>query len=120
MLIHRVSRSPFFGKRLKVLLRPLEGACDASVNVVTLLKVDVLKKIAPHASGGNGIAKHLEAGQLGNHTPHGHQFLAKVLVNAGFYWRPHNTESCAAFSSRASSIRQSDRTELYGNLHRGP
>jgi hypothetical protein len=92
MLIHRVSRSLAFGKRLQVLLRSLEGVCDASVNVVTLLKVDVLKKIAPYASGRNGIAIHIDAGQLGNHTLHRHQSFAKVLANAGFYRPPHNTD----------------------------
>ena len=76
MLIHRVSRRLPFGKRLQVQFRPLEGACDAGVNVVPLLEVDVLKKIAPHASGRNGVAIHVDAGQLGNHPLHWHQSLA--------------------------------------------
>src|ERR1019366_7322488 len=87
MIIHRLSRSLAFGKRLQILRGQLESACDARVNVVTLLKIDVLKEIAAHTSSGDGVAVHVYPSQLGNRTLHGHQSLAEVLVDAGVYLR---------------------------------
>src|SRR5450759_3427960 len=87
MIIHRLSRSLAFGKRLQILRGQLESACDARVNVVTLLKIDVLKEIAAHTSSGDGVTVHVYPGQLGNRTLHGHQSLAEVLVDAGVYLR---------------------------------
>src|ERR1035437_5305309 len=91
MIIHRLSRSLAFGKRLQILRGQLESACDARVNVVTLLKIDVLKEIAAHTSSGDGVAVHVYPGQLGNRTLHGHQSLAAVLVDAGVYLRRHHS-----------------------------
>src|SRR5713101_8544401 len=85
MRIHRVSKGLAFENRLQVLLRQLECTCDARVDVVTLLKVDVLKEIAAHRPGRNGVAIHIDAGELGNGTLNWHQSLAEVLVNGEFY-----------------------------------
>src|SRR5713101_3343109 len=85
MRIHRVSKRVAFENRLQVILGQLECTCDARVDVVTLLKVDVLKEIAAHRPGRNGVAIHLDAGELRNGTLNWHQSLAEVLVNGEFY-----------------------------------
>src|ERR1700730_8851443 len=85
MRIHRVSKGLAFENRLQVLLGQLEGTCDARVDVVTLLKVNVLKEIAANRPGRNGVAIHIDASELGNGTLNWHQSLAEVLVNGEFY-----------------------------------
>src|SRR5712664_2339426 len=90
MRVHCVSRSLAFGKRLEKILGLLERARDASVKVVTLLKVDVLKKIAAHGAGRDGVAIHVDPVQVRDRTLHWHQSLAEVIVNAGFYVRRHH------------------------------
>src|SRR5258708_3288691 len=90
MRVHCVSRSLAFGKRLEKILGLLKSACDASVNVVTLLKIDVLKKIAAYCAGRNGVAIHVDPVQVRDRTLHWHQSLAEVIVNAGLYVRRHH------------------------------
>jgi hypothetical protein len=55
MSIHRVSKGLAFQNRLRVLLGQLECTCDTGVDVVTLLKVDVLKEIAASPTGPAGM-----------------------------------------------------------------
>ena len=106
MIIHRLSRSLAFGKRPQILRGQLESACDARVNVVTLLKIDVLKEIAAHTSSGDGVAVHVYPGQLGNRTLHGHQSLAEVLVNTEFYLGCHHKNDSVRASLCTSCTRQ--------------
>src|ERR1700685_2216954 len=87
MRIHRVSGGLAVNNRLQVLLGQLECTCDAPVDVVALLKVDVLEEIAAHRTDRNGVAIHIDAGYLGNGTLNWHQSLAEVLVNGEFNWR---------------------------------
>jgi len=61
----------------------MEGARDTGIDVIALLKVDVLEEIAPHASCGNGIAVYVGPGQMGDGALYGHQSLAEILVNPG-------------------------------------
>ena len=98
MRIHRVSKGLAFENRLQVLLGQLERTCDARVDVVTLLKVDVLKEIAAHRPGGNGVAIHIDAVESGNGTLNWHQSLAEVLINGEFYFgRRHKNDSVRRF-----------------------
>ena len=61
-------------------------------DIVTLLKVDVLKKVAAHGPSRNRVAIHIDAGELWNRTLHRHEPLAEVLVNGEFlWWHRHNT-----------------------------
>jgi hypothetical protein len=61
---------------------PLKGLSlpNPRVDVVTLLKIDVLKKVADHSSGGNRIPEHLE--DVRNRTFHRHQPLAQEFIDA--------------------------------------
>src|SRR6266849_71414 len=110
MSIHGVSRSLALGKRLQVILGQLEGPRDARVNVVALLKIDVLKKIAAHASGGDGVAIQFDPLQLGNRALDRHQSLAKVFVDAGFYLpRRHRSHP----NCRHQSASQLEQVKVY-------
>ena len=94
MIIYRISRSLARGEWLQILRGHFKSACDARVNVVTLLKIDVFKEIAAHGSSGDGVAIHVDSDQVGNRALHWHQPLAKVLVNAGIdLWRHHKSSS---------------------------
>ena len=57
------------------------GAGDARVDIVTLLEVDVFEQVAADSTGGDGSAKHLDAGNVRNGTFYGHESLAQVLVD---------------------------------------
>ena len=85
MRVHGASWRLVFGKRLKIIPGQLESAGNAGVNVVTLLKVDVLKEIAAHGTGRNRVAIHIDPVQMRDRSLHWHQSLAEILVNAGFY-----------------------------------
>src|ERR1700694_5430391 len=117
MVIHRISQSLAFGKRLQILHGQLDSACDARLNVVTLLKIDVLKEIAADTSSGDGVAVHVYPSQLGNLTFHGHQSLAEVLVNAGVYLRRHHSRH-SVLPPPFVAIRESTMSTagLYGTL----
>ena len=58
---------------------------DASINIVALLKVDVLKKIATDCSSRNGVAIHIDAGELRDCTFNRHESLAQILVDSKFF-----------------------------------
>src|SRR5216684_4826671 len=120
MCIHRIPKRVAFGNRLQVILGQLECTCDTGVDVVTLLKVDVLKEIAAHRPGRNGVAIHLDAGELRNGTLNWHQSLAEVLVNGEFYLGcRHKNDSVRQFPVHilGSSV---GTIELYGSLARTP
>src|SRR5713101_5752826 len=119
MRIHRVSKGLAFENRLQVLLRQLECTCDARVDVVTLLKVDVLKEVAAHRPGGNGVAVHIDADELGNGALNWHQSLAEVLVNGEFYLGCHHTNN-SAMRFRCAQPGPMGTIELYGSLARTP
>ena len=59
----------------------MEGARDTGVNVIALLKVDVLEEIAAHASCGNGITVYVGSGKMRDRALYRHQSLAEILVN---------------------------------------
>src|ERR1700722_16097146 len=86
MGVDGVSRILSGGQLVEVVLGQLESASYAGVNVVTLLKIDVLKKIATDIAGWDGAAEHVDSGETGNRTLNGHEPTAKVLVDAGFNW----------------------------------
>src|SRR2546430_10555255 len=115
MIIHGISNVLAFGKGLQILRGQFESACDASVNIVTLLKIDVFEEIAAHSSSWNGIAVHVDSGQVGDRTFHRHQPLAKVLVNAGIDLRRHHKSFFAAITTRAHFWQfTTNTTKLYG------
>src|SRR5260370_20195957 len=117
MRIHRVSKGLAFENRLQVLLGQLECTCDARVDVVTLLKVDVFKEIAAHRAGRNGVAIHIDAGELGDGALNWHQSLAEVLVNGEFYLGcRHKNGSVMRFLVHLLGARQVGTIELYGSL----
>src|SRR5438093_10062883 len=118
MIIHRVPRNLVFGKRLQILPGQFESACDARVNVVALLKVNVFKEIAAYRSCGDGVAVHVDPGQLRNRTFHWHQSLAQVLVNSEVYLRCRHSQDLVSPSPFASILDLESRrstTELYRN-----
>ena len=84
MGVYGISRCPPFGKRCDVIFGELQGACNSRINVVALLKIDVLKEIATHRPSRNRVAVHVDPGQLRNCTLYRHQPLAQVLVNVDF------------------------------------
>jgi len=61
----------------------MEGARDSGIDVIALLKVDVLEEIAAHASCGNGITVYVGPGQMWDRALYRHQSLAEILVNPG-------------------------------------
>ena len=69
------------GKGLEVFDGELFGAGDARIDVVTLLEVDVFEQVAADRAGGDGRAKHLDAGNVRNGTFDGHESLAQVFVD---------------------------------------
>src|ERR1039458_9320108 len=75
-------------------------------DVVSLLKVDVLKEIAAHRPGRNGVAVHIDAGNLGDRTLNRHQSLAEVLVNTEFYLGCHHKNDSVRASLCTSCTRQ--------------
>src|SRR4030095_14874979 len=114
MIIHRVPRSLVFGKRLQILCGQLESACDTRVNVVALLKVNVFKEITAYRSCRDGVAVHVDPGQLRNSTFHWHQSLAQVLINTEVYlWRRHSQDflSCACARIPKSVARTVERIQ---------
>src|SRR5216683_62660 len=120
MCIHRIPKRVAFENRLQVILGQLECTCDARVDVVTLLKVDVLKEIAAHRPGRNGVAIHIDAGELGNGTLNWHQSLAEILVNGEFYLAcRHKNDSVMRFPVHILGSPM-DTIELYGSLARTP
>jgi hypothetical protein len=109
-----------FENGLQVLLGQLECTCDARVDVVTLLKIDVLKEIAAHRPGWNGVAIHIDTGELGNGTLNWHQSLAEVLVNGEFYLGcRHKNDSVRRFPGQILGLTMGT-IELYGSLARTP
>jgi hypothetical protein len=72
-------------KRFQISGRQFESSGDASVNVVSLLEIDVLEQIASDTSSWNRIAVHVDPSQSGNRAFHWHESLAEVFVNAGIY-----------------------------------
>src|SRR5262249_17388079 len=71
-------------ERLKIVFGQLESTLNARIDVVTLLKVDVLEEIAANGSRGNGIAVHLNSLDVRNRSFDRHQALAEIFVDA---WR---------------------------------
>ena len=53
-----------------------------SVNVVTLLKIDVFKKIPADSSGRNLIPEHLDTRNVRDRPFHGHQPLAQIVIDS--------------------------------------
>src|SRR6266404_5472765 len=63
-------------------IRIFEGYSAAkSCAAPRLLKVYVLKQVSADRSGGNRIAVHLDPWYMRNHSFHGHESLAQILVN---------------------------------------
>src|SRR6266436_561445 len=120
MRIHRVPKGLALENRLQVLLGQLECAFDARVDVVTLLKVDVLKEIAAHRPGRNGVAVHIDAGELGNGTLYWHQSLAEVLVNGEFYLGCHHKNDSVRRSPVHIMGSPVGTIELHGSPARTP
>jgi len=59
----------------------MESLPVRSVNLGTLLKVDVFEKVTANGSRRNRIPEHLDAGKMRNRTFHWHQALAQVLID---------------------------------------
>ena len=82
--IDAVSRSLALRRSIQVLSRELDGISDTRIYVVSLLKIDVFKKIAAHRPCRDGVAVHFDSPHVGNRTLHRHQPLTQVLIDAEF------------------------------------
>src|SRR5215470_458023 len=104
MVVDHIARNPVLGKRIQVLRREPECACDSCVDVIALLEIDVLEQIAADASRGNGIPIHIDSVQMRDRPLHRHQPLAEVLVNSGLnlschrLWAPQSALAEQRFS----------------------
>ncbi len=54
---------------------------NAGIDIVTLLKIDVLEEVAAHNSHRNRVPKHLDAGNVRNPAFNRHQPLAEIFIN---------------------------------------
>jgi len=81
--IHHIPRRLPSRQRVEIELRKFERPGDAAVDVVALLKVDVLEEVATNRPRGNGVAIHLDARQLRDRAFDRHQALAKIFVDCG-------------------------------------
>ena len=83
MVIHHIAcRLPGL-QRLEIALRKFGRPGDAAVDVVALLKVDVLEEVAANRARGNGVAIHIDARQLRDRAFDRHQSLAKRFGYGG-------------------------------------
>jgi hypothetical protein len=82
MVIHHIVRRSPSRQRVEIELRKFERPGDAAVDVVALLKVDVLKKVADPPRG-NGVAIRIDFRQLRDRAFDRHQALAKIFVDCG-------------------------------------
>src|SRR5690242_6978816 len=89
MIVNQVWWNVATRQRLQILCRQADSARDSSVDVIALLKIDVLKEIAAYTSCGNRITIHVGPGQMRNRALNRHQSLAQVFVNAGFHLNCH-------------------------------
>ena len=69
-------------QRFEEFLRQALSTMDAGVDVVTLLEIDVLEKIAADRSHRDRIAEHLDAGKVRDYPFCRHQAIAQVFVDA--------------------------------------
>ena len=83
MAIHHIPRRFASRQRVEIELRKFERPGDAAVDVVALLKVDVLEEVAANRPRGNGVAIHLDARQLRDRAFDRYQALAKIFVDCG-------------------------------------
>jgi hypothetical protein len=90
MVINYVSRDLTELKRLQILCGQAHSARNAGVDVIALLKIDVLKEIAAYASGGYRIPIHVGSGKLRDRALYRHQSLAQVLVYTSFHLNRHS------------------------------
>ena len=77
MVVNRVADRNACRKRFEKLFCQAFRPLEAGLNVVTLLKIDVLKKIAPDRSCRNRVPKHFDSGKVRNRTFNRHQALAQ-------------------------------------------
>src|SRR5438876_3993732 len=68
-----------------------KGSRDTRVDVIALLKVDVLEEIAAHASRGNGIPVHVGSGQMWDRALYRHQPFAEILIDTRFHLNCHRS-----------------------------
>ena len=83
MVIHHIARRMLSRQRVEIKLRKFERPGNAAVDVVALLKVDVLEEVAANRARGNGVAIHIDARQLRDRAFDRHQALAKIFVDCG-------------------------------------
>src|SRR4051794_25302716 len=89
MVVNYISRNLPKLKRLQILCGQAHSARNAGVDVIALLKINVLKEIAAYASSRNRIPIHVGPGKLRDRPLYRHQSLAQVLVDTSFHLNRH-------------------------------
>src|SRR5260370_24910371 len=78
-----------FGEGFQLFFGQPKSAGYTSIDVIALLKIDVLEEITTDTSGGNGIPIHIRPGQVRDRALDPHQSLAEALANTGVYLTCH-------------------------------
>jgi len=83
------------------------SSLNARINVVTLLKINILKQVAANGPGRNGIAIHLDARYMRNRAFDRHQAFTQIFVDTWDvrFGQVRHAIHCLANSSQRSEIR---------------
>src|SRR5215471_7344761 len=81
MIVNRITRGRTWWERLEKLLRQLQRALNARIDVIALLKIYIFVQVAANRSGRSGIAEHLDPLHMRDRSFHRHKPLAQILID---------------------------------------
>ena len=70
--VNGISRGLALREGFQVIRRQLQGTGNTGIDVIALLEVNVFEKVSAHAACGDGVAVHVDAGQVGDGALHRH------------------------------------------------
>ena len=89
VVVYGVANGDAGRQRFEIFGGEVVGSLNASIDVVTLIEVDVLEEVAADGSGGDGVAEHFDSGEVRNRSIDWHQSLPKVFIDRrdfGLLW----------------------------------